>query len=81
VSAKVLTLKMKEEVFRETEEILRRVKSSRNGYINEAVDFFNKMHKRSLLKKRLARESQMVSSESLKVLEEFESFEENLPPQ
>ena len=75
--SKVLSLKLREDVFVETEKIIHRVGTTRNRYINEAVDFYNRVLQRRALKNRLARESALVSRDSLAVLEEFESFEEN----
>jgi hypothetical protein len=48
----------------------------RNAYINKAVSYFNEYNKRSLLKKQLAKESKLVSEESMRVLREFEAIED-----
>jgi predicted transcriptional regulator len=77
--SKVLSLKLKDEIFREAEEILRQNKRPRNAYLNEAVNFYNKLWKRKLLKKVLARESALVASDSLEVLHCFEQIEDDLP--
>jgi predicted transcriptional regulator len=77
--SKVLSLKLKDEIFREAEEILRRNKRPRNAYLNEAVDFYNKLWKRKLLKRTLARESALVAGDSLEVLRCFEKIEDELP--
>jgi predicted transcriptional regulator len=76
--SKVLSLKLKDEVFREAEEILRQNKRPRNAYFNEAINFYNKLWKRKLLKRVLARESALVASDSLEVLHCFEEIEDNL---
>ena len=70
--SKVLSLKLQEKVLRESEEILRQRKASRNAYFNEAIHFYNQLWKRKLLKKALAEESALVSADSLAVLEAFE---------
>lgn len=72
---KNLSLKMDDSVFQETEKILSRVNKNRNRYINEAVAFYNELQKRKLLRKQLQRESKLVYSESMKVLEEMENLE------
>jgi hypothetical protein len=77
--SKVLSLKLKEEIFREAEEILRENKRPRNAYLNEAIDFYNKLWKRKLLKRTLTRESALVASDSLEVLHCFEEIEDELP--
>ena len=77
--SKNLSLKLQDEVFEETERVLRRVKRPRNAYINEAIHFYNKLVARRLLKNKLIRESNIVAADSIAVLEEFEKFEEGLP--
>ena len=59
--------------------MLRKVKRPRNAYINEAIHFYNKLIARRLLKNKLIKESNIVSTDSMVVLEEFEKFEEGLP--
>lgn len=66
---------MDESVFEETERILLKVRKNRNRYINEAVEFYNMLHKRKILSKELKKESRLVKEESMKVLQEFESLE------
>lgn len=77
--SKNLSLKLQDNIFEETEQVLRKVKRPRNAYINEAVHFYNKLIVRRLLKNKLIRESNMVAADSMAVLEEFEKFEESLP--
>jgi hypothetical protein len=71
---KTLSLKLEDNIFRETEDVLSKVKKSRNRYINEAVDYYNRINKRNLISKKLAKESKLVKKESLLVLAEFESL-------
>jgi vacuolar-type H+-ATPase subunit C/Vma6 len=74
MNMKNLSLKLNDEVFRETEEILGKVKKSRNRYINEAIEYYNRINKRTLISKKLANESKLVIQESLIILNEFESL-------
>ena len=76
--SKLLSLKLQDEVFLDAEEILRRSRKPRNAYFNEAINLYNKLWKRKLLKKTLAEESAMVADESLLVLEAFELLEDEL---
>lgn len=71
---KSLSLKMDEKTFLETERILIKVGKNRNRYINEAVSFYNVLYKRKLLSSQLMKESKLVRDESMKILSEFESF-------
>jgi len=73
---KNLSLKMDEHIFSETEKILRRVRKNRNRYINEAVHFYNGLHRRTLLAKQLEKESKVVREESMKILKELERLED-----
>ncbi|HLG31106.1 MAG TPA: hypothetical protein VI387_12930 [Candidatus Brocadiales bacterium] len=76
--SKALSLKLKDEVFQETEEILRKSRRPRNAYFNEAINLYNKLWKRRLLKKTLAKESAMVSEDSMEILEAFEQIEDEV---
>jgi hypothetical protein len=71
---KNLSLKLEDEIFIETEKIVAKVKKNRNRYINEAIAFYNKLHCRKLLSKKLSKESKLVSADSMKVLAEFEKL-------
>ena len=69
---KTLSLKLDETVFSETEQVLQHVKKSRNRYINDALEFYNKIQKRKLIASKLEKESKLLKDESLLVLHEFE---------
>jgi len=73
---KTLSLKLEDNIFRETEVVLSKVKKSRNRYINEAVDYYNRINKRNLISEQLTKESKLVKKESMSVLAEFESLHE-----
>ena len=76
--SKNLSLKLQDKIFEETERVLRKVKRPRNAYINEALDFYNRLHARRWLKSQLIKESDLVREDSMAVLSEFEKFEEGL---
>ncbi|CAA9290524.1 MAG: hypothetical protein AVDCRST_MAG95-3971 [uncultured Adhaeribacter sp.] len=76
ISMKNLSLKLEDNIFQETENILAKVNKNRNRYINEALEFYNKLQKRKLLAKQLGEESKLVAGESLSVLVEFEALED-----
>lgn len=71
---KTLSLKLDDNIFNETEVVLTKVKKSRNRYINEAVDYYNRINKRNLIASMLIKESKLVRKESLSVLSEFEGL-------
>ena len=76
--SKLLSLKLQDDVFRDTEEVLRHLQKPRNAYLNEAVNFYNSLWRRKILKEALAQESAMVAGDSLEVLEVFEQLEDEL---
>lgn len=75
---KILSLKLKEDVFSEVERVVKTIHVSRNAYINQALEFYNKLNQRKQLRKKLAQESKMVSSSSLEILHEMDKLEDNL---
>lgn len=75
---KTISLKIDEDIFSETEEILSHIKKSRNRYINDAIQHYNKKLGRRILKKTLQKESLLIRNESSKVLKEFENLDDEL---
>ena len=71
---KTVSLKIDDDIFGETEKILSRLKKPRNRYINEALEFYNKFHRKQMLEKKLYQESKSVQTESMNVLREFEDL-------
>jgi hypothetical protein len=61
--------------FGETEKILSRINKPRNRYINEAIDYYNRLQKRLLLEKILRNESSLVKNDSMQILKEFEEID------
>ena len=72
---KTISLKLDDSIFGETEEIVASLKQPRNRYINEAVNYYNKLQKRKKLEQALQKESLIVKEDSMSVLKEFEAFE------
>jgi hypothetical protein len=77
--SRTLSLKMRDDIFSETEEVIDTMHISRNAYINDALSFYNKFMKRRILKKLLKKESVLVSETSLEALQELELIEDKLP--
>jgi hypothetical protein len=71
---KTVSLKIDESIFGETEKILFIMKKPRNRYINEAIEYYNKVQKRIILEKKLRKESEIVRLDSMEVLKEFEEL-------
>ena len=72
---KTLSLKLDNSVFIETENLIKKIGKPRNRYINEAVDYYNRIQKRKLIASKLQKESELIKNESLKVLKEFEKID------
>ena len=72
---KTVSLKIDDSIFGETEKILAKIKKPRNRYINDAIDYYNRIQKRSILEKRLKKESDLVKANSLEVLKDFEEID------
>jgi hypothetical protein len=46
-----------------------------NRYINDAIDYYNRMQKRTILEKKLKKESYLVKADSMNVLKDFEEID------
>ena len=73
---KNLSLKLSDSVFKETENILIKIKKPRNRYINDAVDFYNRYHQKKILKSLLHNESKLVAASSMEILKDLEQLED-----
>jgi hypothetical protein len=73
---KSVSLKIDNRIFCETEDVLSKMKISRNRYINEAIDHYNRVNHRRLLKGLLIKESNIVRDDSMEVLRDFEDIDD-----
>lgn len=71
---KNLSLKLDDQIFQETEKLTLKLNLARNRYINEALDLYNKLNKRRLLKNQLLKESAMTRDDSMEILRELEQM-------
>ena len=72
---KTVSLKIDDSIFGETEKILSRIKKPRNRYINEAIEYYNKLQRKLILEKKLKKESSIVKLDSMSVLKDFEEID------
>ncbi|MBP8851327.1 MAG: hypothetical protein KBG80_12325 [Breznakibacter sp.] len=72
---KTVSLKIDDSIFGETEKILSRIKMPRNRYINEALEYYNKLQRRQILEMRLKMDSDLVKANSINVLKDFEDID------
>ncbi len=75
---KVLSLKLRDDVFDEVEQVIKKNNMPRNAYINEALIFFNQLNKRKWMRKKLQKESLLTRGVSMEVLREMEKLEDSL---
>ena len=71
---KTILLEIEDSLLLETELIISTLKVSNNQYINDALEFYNKIQKRKNLENQLKFESALVKNESINVLKEFENL-------
>ncbi len=72
---KTVSLKIDDSIFGETEKILSKIKKPRNRYINDAIEYYNRIQKRALLEKKLKKESDLVKEDSMEILKDFEEID------
>jgi hypothetical protein len=72
---KTISLKIVDSIFGETEKILSRINKPRNRYINETIEFYNKIQRKQILEEKLKKESGLVKLDSMSVLKDFEKFD------
>lgn len=71
---KTLSLKLKESVFEETEGVFKEKGIPRNRYINEALDFYNRYHKRKKLAEAFGKVTRLVRESSMEINAEFDQL-------
>lgn len=74
--SKALSLKMDERIFKETEKVIKKIRIPRNAYINQAVDFYNRLQKRKSIQKQLIHEAQLLKKDTVDYLSSYELLED-----
>ena len=75
---KAISLKIKDDIFLDVEQMVKKINISRNAYINQALNCYNKMNQRRLLRKEFHRASKLVMADSMEVLKEMEFLDPHL---
>jgi len=73
---KTISLKLDDDIFRDTDLLLDSINVSRNRYINDAIQYYNNIQRKIRLEKLLAEESKMCRESSKEVLKEFEMIDD-----
>ena len=71
---KIISIKLDDIIYEETEQLLKKIKKPRNRYINEAIQYYNRFQKKQITAELLKLESKLVSEESMYILNEFENL-------
>lgn len=69
---KTLSLKLDEELFEETEKLIKQKGVARNRYINDALDFYNRFQKRREMAEAFKNTAELVKNSSMLINEEFD---------
>lgn len=75
--SKLISLKMDEKLFQDTEIIVSKFGISRNKYINDAVTAYTKAQKRTEMEEQIRKEIKLIQESSMEVLAEFEALEDD----
>ncbi|MFM1773187.1 MAG: hypothetical protein RLZZ71_2329 [Bacteroidota bacterium] len=69
---KNLSLKLDDDIFLETEKVIEKLGTTRNRYINEALEIYNRYYNRKMLRDQLVKESRSAYGSSRDILDEYE---------
>lgn len=72
---KTISLKIDDDIFGDTEQILAHINKPRNRYINEALDFYNSHNQRKYLESKLKSESELVGRSGMQIVNVFEQID------
>ncbi len=76
--SKAISLKLQERIFRDTEEIIKKIHEPRNSYINKALAYYNRCIRRNLLKAQFVKESAAVYKTSVEINRDFERLDDHI---
>ena len=70
--SKAISLKIEDQIFDKTEELISGLKISRNKYINDSLENYNRMKKMEKVNALLVKASILVRDNSIEVMQDFE---------
>lgn len=70
--SKVISLKIEDQIFDKTEALISELKISRNKYINDALENYNRMKEMEKVNVLLVKASILVRDNSIEVMQDFE---------
>lgn len=75
---KTISLRIEDSILSDTDKMIHTYKKTRNKYIVDALDYYNKIQKRKLIESQYKIESSLVADSSLEVLHELEELQDDL---
>ncbi len=75
---KAISLKIKDDIFKDLEVMVKEVRLSRNAYINNALELYNQINRKRKLRQQLRKASRLVGADSLAFLREIEGMDPHL---
>lgn len=70
--SKAISLKIEDQIFDKTEALISELKISRNKYINDALENYNRMKEMEKVNALLVKASILVRDNSIEVMKDFE---------
>lgn len=70
--SKAISLKIEDQIFDKTEELISGLKISRNKYINDSLENYNRMEEMEKVNALLVKASILVRDNSIEVMQDFE---------
>ena len=70
--SKAISLKIEDQIFDKTEELISELKISRNKYINDALESYNRIKEMEKINALLVKASILVRDNSIEVMQDFE---------
>lgn len=70
--SKAISLKIEDQIFDKTEELISGLKISRNKYINDSLENYNRMEEMEKVTALLVKASILVRDNSIEVMQDFE---------
>ena len=70
--SKAISLKIEDQIFDKTEELISELKISRNKYINDSLENYNRMEEMEKVNALLVKASILVRDNSIEVMQDFE---------
>ncbi|MBP6795663.1 MAG: hypothetical protein KA143_11440 [Saprospiraceae bacterium] len=70
--SKAISLKIEDQIFDKTEELISELKISRNKYINDALENYNRIKEMEKINALLVKASILVRDNSIEVMRDFE---------